>query len=71
MSLIEFEAVFDSDIIYLNNKKYNICFLSSINNTERQRKKFILNTIESMRSLPKPRFDMFYEHVNIEVKLFI
>lgn len=68
ISLVEFESEHDSDIIYLNIKKYNECFLSSIVKTEKQRKKFILNTIESMQKMPKLRFDMFYEHVNVEVK---
>jgi len=67
ISLIEFESENDSDIVYFNNKRYNECFLSSIIKTEKQRKIFILNTIESTRSLPKLRFDMFYEHVNVEV----
>jgi len=70
INLIIFTTEYDSDIIYLNNKKYNQFFLSSINKTEKLRKKFILDTIDSMREMPKLRFDLFYSCVNVEVKIF-
>ncbi len=68
-TLLYLETECDSDVIYLNNKKYNECFQSSITRTEKLRKKFILNSIENMKELPKLRFDLFYEHVNVEVLL--
>lgn len=71
MNMIYFEAESDVDVIYLNNKKYNECFLSCITKTEKERKKFIINTIETMKDLPKNRFDIFYNNINVDVIILL
>jgi hypothetical protein len=59
----------DVDAIYLKEKNYNYSFLNCIKKAENLRKKFMLNLIKDMQTLPKTRFDIFYELIEINVNL--
>ena len=63
------EADSETEILFLNFKLYNYCFLLSIKNAEKERKMFILKTINTLQDLPKHRMEIFIKNLNIEVKI--
>jgi hypothetical protein len=67
--LKKIEVIDDTDLIYLTKEIFDKTFGPNLNKFEKNKRSFILKTINYLNQLPRNRYEIFLNHVDTIVKL--